>query len=102
MLSSGAACYNLCLAANALGYGTNWVTEWYTYNEDVRRALECDDRDNIAGFIYIGTAAEKSEERERPELSKIVNAWADGFAPQKGDDFEKPDMGMPVKGFKNY
>src|SRR5262249_6165480 len=28
VLSCGAACFNLCLAANALGYGTSWVTEW--------------------------------------------------------------------------
>ena len=99
ILSSGAACYNLCLAANALGYGTNWVTEWYTYNEDVRRALGCDERDTIAGFIYVGTQTEKPEERERPELSAIVNHWGDGFSPHKGDEYEKPDMDLPVKGF---
>ena len=32
ILSSGAACYNLCLAANAMGYGSNWLTEWYSYS----------------------------------------------------------------------
>ena len=32
ILSSGAVCYNLCLAANAYGYGTNWLTEWYAYS----------------------------------------------------------------------
>lgn len=100
ILSAGAACYNLCLAANALGYGANWVTEWYTYNEDIRNALGCDARDTIAGFIYIGTATEKSEERERPDLSNIANHWSDGFKPHKGDVYEKADMGLPVAGFK--
>ena len=32
VLSAGAACLNLCLAANALGYGTSWITEWIAYN----------------------------------------------------------------------
>ena len=33
VLSAGAACLNLCLAANALGYGTSWITEWIAYNK---------------------------------------------------------------------
>jgi len=101
ILSAGAACYNLCLAANALGFGTNWVTEWTAYNEDVRAALGCDERDNIAGFIYIGTAAEKSEERERPVLDNIVNSWSKGYNPSKGDEYGKAGTGLPRAGFKN-
>ncbi len=99
ILSAGAACYNLCLAANGLGYGANWVTEWYTYNEDVRKALGCDERDTIAGFIYIGTQAEKSEERDRPSLPAISTPWEKNFTPRKGDEYEKADMDLPTKGF---
>ncbi len=32
VLSAGAAAFNLCLAANALGYGTSWLTEWVAYS----------------------------------------------------------------------
>jgi nitroreductase len=99
ILSAGAACYNLCLAANALGFATNWVTEWYAYNADVRTALGCDARDNIAGFIYIGTASEKSEERERPALADIVSHWSEDYAPNKGDQYGKAGMGLPKKAF---
>lgn len=99
-LSAGAACYNLCLAANALGFGSNWLTEWPTFNEDVRKALGCDARDNIAGFIYLGTQAEKPEDRERPSLPDIVNEWTDGYAPNKGDQYGKADMGLPPAKFK--
>lgn len=99
ILSAGAACHNLCLAANALGFGFNWVSEWTAYNEEVRAALGCDERDTIAGFIYIGTAAEKPEERERPSLSDIVNDWSESYTPKKGDGYGKAGMGLPKKGF---
>lgn len=100
MLSAGAASYNLCLAANAMGFGTNWLSEWPTFSEEVRTALGCDERDNIAGFIYIGTQAEKPEERERPALPDIVNVWSEGYAPKKGDQYGKPDKGLPKAGFR--
>jgi nitroreductase len=100
MLSAGAACYNLCLSANAMGFGSNWLSEWPAFNPLVREALGCDGRDNIAGFIYIGTQSEKPEERERPALGDIVNAWRDGFTPEKGDSYGKTSAGLPKAGFK--
>lgn len=99
VLSAGAACYNLCLAANAMGFATNWLSEWPAFNEEVRAALGCDERDNIAGFIYIGTQGEKPEERERPALPDIVSAWSDGYSPAKGDMYGKDGMGLPRAGF---
>jgi nitroreductase len=75
ILSAGAACFSLCLAANALGYATCWVTEWYAYSPRVRAALKLPDNERVAGFIYIGTARERQPERERPELRAIVTRW---------------------------
>ena len=75
ILSAGAACMNLCLAANALGYGTSWITEWIAYNKTVAAALGLAENERVAGFIYIGTAVERSEERERPKLADIVTRW---------------------------
>jgi len=99
ILSAGAACYNLCLAANAMGFGTNWVTEWYAYNEEVRAALKLDERDHIAGFIYIGTQTEKPDERERPALTDIMSRWSKDYTPNKGDSYGREGMGLPKKGF---
>jgi nitroreductase len=75
ILSAGAACFSLCLAANAMGYGTSWITEWIAYSARVRAALGLAGNERIAGFIYIGTPAERPEERERPALSDIVTRW---------------------------
>ena len=75
VLSAGAACLNLCLAANALGYGTSWITEWIAYNAAVGAALHLADNERIAGFIYVGTPMERPDERERPALAEIVSRW---------------------------
>jgi nitroreductase len=75
ILSAGAACQNLILAATALGYGANWITEWYGYNAKVKAALGLAGNERVAGFIYVGTPKEKPEERERPELASIISTW---------------------------
>jgi nitroreductase len=75
VLSAGAACFSLCLAANALGYATCWITEWYTYSPRVRAALGLADNERVAGFVYIGTAHARQPDRERPELEAIVTRW---------------------------
>lgn len=75
VLSAGASCMNLCLAANALGYGTSWITEWIAYSPSVRTALGLAEHERVAGFVYVGTPAEKPDERERPVLSEIVSRW---------------------------
>ena len=74
-LSAGAACFNLCLAANAMGYGTNWLTEWLAYSPGVAKALGLGERERVAGFVYIGTARERQGDRERPHLSDVVTRW---------------------------
>ncbi len=75
VLSCGAACQNLCLAANAMGFGTCWITEWYAYSPAVREALGLGPDEKIAGFVYIGTARERQADRERPALDKITSRW---------------------------
>jgi nitroreductase len=101
ILSAGAACYNLCLSANALGFGTNWLTEWYTYSPSFRNLMGLDEQDNFAGFIYIGTPTEKQDDRERPELSKIVTHWSlSNPTLNKGEGYGQVGKGYPVKGIK--
>ena len=99
VLCAGAASQNLVLAANAHGFAAQWLTEWYAYDENVRQGLGLDERDTLAGFIYIGTPTEKPEERDRPELSRIVNHWTTGMTLAKGDEYDREKFGMPVKGF---
>lgn len=75
VLSAGAACQNLVVAASALGFGVNWVTEWCAYSEGVNGALGLAENERVAGFIYVGTAKEQPAERPRPALDEIVSVW---------------------------
>lgn len=75
VLSAGAACFNLCLAANAMGFGTDWLTEWPAYSPAVGQALGLTAGERVAGFIYVGTPRERQQERERPALNAVVSRW---------------------------
>jgi nitroreductase len=71
-LSAGAVCQNILIAATALGFVGNWITEWYAYHPAVKNRLGLKAGERIAGFIYLGTPAEELEERPRPALDGIV------------------------------
>ena len=72
VLSAGAACQNLLLAAHALGYVANWITEWCAYHPGVREAMGLKSGERVAGFIYIGRPGIPPEERVRPDLNALV------------------------------
>ena len=71
-LSAGAVCQTMLIAATAMGYVANWLTEWPAYNVRVAEGLGLGEGERIAGFVYIGTSAVSLEERVRPDLAKIV------------------------------
>ena len=75
VLSCGAACQNLMIAANALGFGTVWVTRWYAYSSGVASHLGLAPHERIAGFIHIGTVKERQPDRTRPNLADVVTQY---------------------------
>jgi nitroreductase len=75
VLSAGAAAMSLVLAAHALGYGANWITEWYAYDRAVLDALGLKDNEKVAGFIHIGTPKQAPEDRPRPVLAEIATRF---------------------------
>ncbi len=75
-LSSGAVCMNFLIAAQAMGFGANWITDWYAYDAGVDALLGLGAGESVAGFIHIGTPAEAPQERVRPEVAAITTRWA--------------------------
>jgi nitroreductase len=72
VLSAGAVCMNLLTASLAMGFGANWLTEWYAYDEAARRLLGLVPGERVAGMVMIGTAASKPDERPRPDPAELV------------------------------
>lgn len=81
LLSGGAAAMTLVLAANALGYRTNWITNWYSEDEEGRRILGLAPQERVVGFIHIGTFAGQTPDRPRPDVSTL---YADYEGPWEG------------------
>ena len=80
-LSGGAAAMSLVIAANAMGYSTNWITNWYSDTEEGRRILGLAPQERVIGFVHIGTFAGEKLERPRPDVSKL---YADYSGPWEG------------------
>ncbi len=76
LLSAGAVCMNLTVAANAMGYATCWLTEWYAYDRAVLERFGLAPDEKIAGFIHVGSAPSPREDRDRPALSDLVTTFA--------------------------
>ena len=84
-LSGGAAAMNLLLAANALGYGANWISNWYSDDEEGRRLLGLAPEERVIGFVHIGTFAGEIPERKRPDPQAVLTEYAGPYqAPQAG------------------
>lgn len=75
LLSAGAVCATLLYAALAMGYGGNWITDWYAYDPQASAILGLRDSEKVAGFILLGTPREPPMERERPNLAPLVSHW---------------------------
>lgn len=74
-LSGGMAAMNLMIAANALGYGTNLITNWYSDDAEGSRILGLAPRERVVGFVHIGSYDVELLERPRPELKTIVSDY---------------------------
>ena len=75
-LSAGAAAMNLVHAANALGFGANWITNWYSDDEEAARALGIGPGERAVGFVHIGTPTAEAPERPRPSIDALLSTYS--------------------------
>ena len=77
LMSAGAACQNLLVAANLMGFAAQWLTEWYAYDSVIDQVLGLKAGERVAGFVYIGSATAKPDERQRPDLQERIDHWVE-------------------------
>lgn len=74
-LSGGAVCFQLLLAAQAHGFGAQWLTGWAAYHPAIHARLGLAPGEEILGFVHIGTASSEAQERERPDATALLSDW---------------------------
>ena len=74
-LSAGALCQNILIASQAMGWAGVWITEDAAYDGHVHAALGLHGHEQVAGFIYLGTAKDEPVERQRPVVANKATRW---------------------------
>ena len=69
LITAGCCAHAMQMAACSLGYGAMWRTGGFAYNSQIKQGLAIAERDDIVGFLYIGTLG-------RPQVLKPTKAFA--------------------------
>lgn len=75
LLTAGSVCFALLQAAQAFGFGAQWLTGWMAYDTHVAQLLGLAPNEKIVGFIHIGTPRLQAPERERPDPAALLTDW---------------------------
>lgn len=72
-LSAGAVCLGLLNAAEAAGWGANWLSGWVAHDRGfVTEAFGLAPQEFVAGIVHLGSETAAPPERPRPDLSTLV------------------------------
>lgn len=73
--SAAALCMNLVNAAEAAGWGANWLTGWPAHDATfAARAFGCTGDEQVIGIVHIATPPADAPDRPRPDQGHLV-AW---------------------------
>jgi nitroreductase len=75
-MSAAAVCFNLVLAAQALGFDAQWQSDWVAYDDGAKAAMGITGDEKVAGIIYIGTSTVALEDRPRPDAQTLTTMWS--------------------------
>lgn len=73
VLSAGAVCLGILNAAEAAGWGANWLSGWPSHDREfIRAAFGADAGETVAGIVHIATESNLAPDRPRPDLARLV------------------------------
>lgn len=75
LMTAGCVCFALLQAAQAFGFGAQWLTAWMAFDPAVHAHLGLAANERIAGFIHIGTPRTLAPERDRPDPAALLQDW---------------------------
>ena len=73
VLSAGAVCLGILNAAEAAGWGANWLSGWPSHERGfVEAAFQLTAFETVAGIVHIATQTTLGSDRPRPDLARLV------------------------------
>jgi nitroreductase len=75
LLSAGCLAFNLLLAAQAAGFGAQWLTGWSCYEREAAKLLGLAGDERAIAYVHIGSRGAEPPERNRPDVDQVLGAW---------------------------
>jgi nitroreductase len=75
IVAVGAAVQNMQLALHSMGYGSMWRTGSMASDDYVKQQLGFASKDEIVGFLYVGTAEHPPRQAEKLNVEDYCRAW---------------------------
>lgn len=75
LISAGNVAFNLVHGAYALGFAAQWITRWFSFDDEAAAVLGAKPGERFVGFVHIGTPSATIEDRPRPALDDVVTYW---------------------------
>lgn len=73
VLSAGAVCLGILNAAEAAGWGANWLSGWPSHERGfVEEAFGLSPQETIAGIVHIATQTNLGPDRPRPDVAGLT------------------------------
>jgi nitroreductase len=69
-------CFALLQAAQACGFGAQWLTGWPAYDPAIAQVFGLAEDEHVVGFIHIGTPKLDAPERDRPDPQALLTDWS--------------------------
>ena len=74
VLSAGAVCLGILNAAEAAGWGANWLSGWPSHDRGfIEAAFAATATETVAGIVHIATETNLGPDRPRPDLTRLVD-----------------------------
>jgi nitroreductase len=73
--AASCVCFALLQAAQACGFGAQWLTGWPAYDAEILALLGLGEDERVAGFMHIGTPKLDAPERDRPDPRDLLTDW---------------------------
>ncbi|HEY1142341.1 MAG TPA: nitroreductase [Lysobacter sp.] len=74
--TASCVCFALLQAAQAAGFGAQWLTGWPAYDREILALLGLAEDECVAGFMHIGTPKLDAPERDRPDPQTLLTDWS--------------------------